>query len=306
MKKINYQSLTIVGGSGFIGKSIIDYFNRGLLRKYYINKVNIICRSQFKFVKKRVNLKKITIFYCNIKNLKRLPKSDLYIYAAESADIIFYNKKNNSKNIMLHKQSIKNFIKLVSKFKNIKVLYISSGSVNYNLSKNSLNSYKNLYTKLKIFSENQIKKLNKFKIKTSIARCYSFIGPHLPTNNHYAVGNFLHGAKYKNKIIIKKTNKVIRSYMYADDMVSWLITILNNSQKKTISYNVGSDQPIELLNLAKKITKLFKNKVLISKESYKSKKIDKYVPIISKTKNDLKLKILYNLSKSLKKCLKFV
>ena len=69
---------------------------------------------------------------------------------------------------------------------------------------------------------------------------------------------------------------------------------------------MGSDQPIELLDLANKIAKLFKNKVLISKEIYESKKIDKYVPIIRKTKNDLKVKILYNLTKSLKKSLKFV
>ena len=83
-------------------------------------------------------------------------------------------------------------------------------------------------------------------------------------------------------------------------MVEWLIKILK-IQKRTVLYNVGSDHPIELLDLAKKITKLFKNKVLISKERYESKKIDKYVPIIRKTKNDLKVKILYNLNKSLKK-----
>ena len=94
--------------------------------------------------------------------------------------------------------------------------------------------------------------------------------------------------------------------MYSDDMVEWLITILKNSKTKTVFYNVGSDQPVELLNLAKKITKLFKNKVLIYRESYESKKIDKYVPIVDKTKNDLKLKILYNLPLSLKKCLKFI
>ena len=81
-------------------------------------------------------------------------------------------------------------------------------------------------------------------------------------------------------------------------MVEWLIKILKKSKRKTIFYNVGSDQPIELLDLANKIAKLFKNKVLISKARYESKKIDKYVPIIRKTKNDLKVKILYNLTKS--------
>ena len=306
MKTNYYQSLTIIGGSGFIGKSIIDSFNRGLLRKHRIKKINIICRKKIKFQKKKLSLKKINIIYSNIKSLKKLPKSDLYIYAAESTNLNFYTQKNKSKNINLHKQSIKNFIKLVTKLKDVKVLYISSGSVNSEKYSKTSNHYKYLYTKLKIFSENQIKNLKKYGVKTSIARCYSFVGPHLPTNNHYAVGNFLRQAKYNKKIILIKTNKVIRSYLYADDMVEWLIKILKKSKSKTVFYNVGSDQPIELLDLANKITKLFRNKVLISKKSYETKKIDKYVPIIRKTKNDLKVKILYNLTSSLKKSVKFV
>ena len=93
--------------------------------------------------------------------------------------------------------------------------------------------------------------------------------------------------------------------MYADDMVRWLILILLNSKMKTVTYNVGSDQPVELHSLANKIAKLFKRKY-ISKVKQETNKIDKYVPNISKTKSDLKIKILYNLSRSLKKCLKFV
>ena len=100
--------------------------------------------------------------------------------------------------------------------------------------------------------------------------------------------------------------KVIRSYMYADDMVRWLILILLNSKMKTVTYNVGSDQPVELYSLANKIAKLFKRKIHVSKVKQETNKIDKYVPNISKTKSDLKIKILYNLSRSLKKCLKFV
>ncbi len=303
MSQINFQSLTIVGGSGFVGKSIIDSFNNKLLRKYNINKINIICRKKFKFRKKKINLKRINILYKDVSKLKNLPKSDLYIYAAESTFIKDYKKINIDTS---HKQSIKNFIKLISIYKNVKVLYISSGSVNHTKNQKILDTYKNKYTKLKIFSENEIKKLSKFRIKTSIARCYSFIGPHLPVKKHYAIGNFLYDAKYKSRITIKKKMRVIRTYMYADDMVEWLIKILQNSKKRTSIYNVGSDQSIELSKLAVKIAKLFKKKVEIKEERYDTKKIDKYVPIISKTKNDLKIKILYSLNESLKKCLKFI
>ena len=203
-------------------------------------------------------------------------------------------------------KSIKNFIKLVSNYSNAKVLYISSGSTNNYKSKKKDNGYKYLYTKSKILSEKEIKKLKKFHIKTSIARCYTFIGRHLPLKKHYAIGNFLYDAKYNKKIFVKKRMKVIRSYMYADDMVEWLISIVKNSRENTITYNVGSDETIELYKLAKKIAKLSKNKVEIVSQTYDTKKVDKYVPIIRKTKNDLKIKILYNLNKSLKKCLKFI
>ena len=98
MKTNNNHSLTIVGGSGFIGKSIIDSFNRGLLRKHQIKKLNIICRKKIKFQKKRLNLKKINLIYSDIKTLVKLPKSDFYIYAAESTNLNFYNKKDNIKN----------------------------------------------------------------------------------------------------------------------------------------------------------------------------------------------------------------
>ena len=94
--------------------------------------------------------------------------------------------------------------------------------------------------------------------------------------------------------------------MYADDMVEWLISIIKNSKKNTIVYNVGSDEAIELYKLSEKIAKLFKNKVKIINQTYNTKKVDKYVPIIRKTKNDLKIKILYNLNKSLKKSLNFI
>jgi dTDP-glucose 4,6-dehydratase len=303
LSKINSQILTIVGGSGFIGKSIIDAFNNGLLRKHQIDKINIICRKKFKFRKKKTNLKKVRIIYADISKTSNLPQSDLYIYAAETTDVKDLFKKNLKK---AHKKNIQNFIKLVSKYKNSKVLYTSSGAVNYLNKKNFQDPYKIQYTKLKIFSESEIKKLQKFKIKSSIARCYTFIGPHLPFKKHYAIGNFLYGAKYNNKILIRKKLKVIRSYMYADDMVEWLILILLNSKMKTVTYNVGSDQPIELSDLAHKVAKLFKRKIHISKVKQETNKIDKYVPNISKTKSDLKIKILYNLSRSLKKCLKFV
>ena len=122
MSKIDSQILTIVGGSGFVGKSILDAFNNGLLKKYKIDKINIICRKNLN-LKKENEFKKVKVIYADISKINNLPQSNLYIYAAESTNVNSLLKKNLEKS---HKKNIRNFIKLVSKFKNSKVLYTSS------------------------------------------------------------------------------------------------------------------------------------------------------------------------------------
>ena len=288
--------LTIIGGSGFVGKSFIDSFNQGFLKKYSIIKLTIICRNKIIIPKsKYLNLKKIKIIYGDIQKIKKLPKSDLFIYAAETTNTSKYNKIQNN-----HKKAINNFCKLIKNFKDSRILYISSGSVTKNFfSQNPDTLYKKIYSKLKLYSESKIKTLHKFNIKTSIARCFSFIGPWLPTNQHYVLGNFISDAQYKKKIIIRSKILVYRSYMYADDMVDWLMKILINANLTCKTYNVGSDREIEIKKLAALVVSLFNKKIIITTNKIDSKSIDKYIPNISKTKSDLKLKINYNLTKAL-------
>jgi len=293
------MNLTIIGGSGFVGKSFIDSFNRGLLNKYLIISLTIICRNKIIIPKgKHLNLKKIKIVYGDISKVKKLPKSDLFIYAAETTKISKYSKvKKIEKD---HKKAINNFYKLVKNLKESKILYLSSGSViKKKILYNSDTIYKETYSKLKLYSESKIKSLNKFNVKSSIARCFTFIGPWLPTDQQYVLGNFIRDAQYKKKIIIRSRNLVYRSYMYADDMVDWLIKILINTRKTCKIYNVGSDREIEIKKLATLVSSLFNKKIKIITNKLDSNYIDKYIPNINKTKNDLKVKINYSLTKAL-------
>ena len=293
------KNLTIIGGSGFIGKSFIDSFNRGLLKKYSIDKTTIICRNKF-IIKSNQNLrlKNIKIIYKDISKMRTLPKSELYIYAAESTKIFDY--KNIKKITKEHKAAINNFCKLIKNHPKSKVLYLSSGIVEKKYQKKLEKSYKKTYSLLKKYSENKIKLLKKYKVFTSIARCFTFIGPWLPINEHFAAGNFLRDAKYNKKIIINSRNLVFRSFMYADDMVDWLSTILINAKNVTKTYNVGSDQKIELRKLAYIISTFYKKKISIMSQSINSNFIDEYIPNVYKTKNDFSLKINYNLKKSIR------
>jgi nucleoside-diphosphate-sugar epimerase len=290
------KTLTFIGGSGFVGKSYIDAFNRGILKKFNIKKLNIICRNPNKIkIITQLRSKNVKIFKGDIGKIKKLPQSDIIIFSAESSNTRNYK---NSKNVIeKHKKSIINFCELTRKNKKCKVLYISSGAVYRNKINNSdLAKYKNLYSYLKIFSEKKIRELIKFNIKTSIARCFSFVGPYLLQYEHYAIGNFINDGKNKKNITVKAKHQVIRSYMYSDDLVVWLTKIAINSKISCPTYNVGSTYPVELGKLAKIIGKIF-NKPVVMKR--KNNKVDRYIPNIRKAKKELNLKIKYSLKEAI-------
>ena len=90
------------------------------------------------------------------------------------------------------------------------------------------------------------------RCEVKIARCYAFLGPHLPLDTHFAAGNFLADALASRPIHIASDGRALRSYLYPTDLVIWLWTLLFRASPLH-AYNVGSDRPISIAGLAETI-----------------------------------------------------
>lgn len=137
-------------------------------------------------------------------------------------------------------------------------------------------------------------------LEPTIARCFAFVGPYLPFTAHYAVGNFLADVLEKRAIIIKGDGTPKRSYLYAADMVVWLLNILAHGQSCR-PYNVGSDQAVSIAELAHHVAALRSPAVPVSvlKTANPGQLPEQYVPSISRAQRELGLQVKVGLDDAL-------
>ena len=140
-----------------------------------------------------------------------------------------------------------------------------------------------------------------------IARPFTFIGPYQGLNAGFAITDFIRDGLKGKPLIIKGDGTTVRSYCYAADLTAMLWKILLQSPVGRV-YNVGSDEPIEILELTKNVVFFLNTSVdviVMSKPKINSKPA-LYVPDINRGRSELGINIYTDINKAIKRTLSWV
>ena len=141
-------------------------------------------------------------------------------------------------------------------------------------------------------------------LPVTIARCFAFVGPHLPLDTHFAIGNFIRDALAGKDIIVKGDGTPRRSYLYASDLVIWLLHLLTSGANRT-AYNVGSAEDLSIAELARVIAQRFGRQVQVLGTPDPNKPIARYVPDISRARDAMGLVPKVSLADAIEKTARF-
>lgn len=133
-----------------------------------------------------------------------------------------------------------------------------------------------------------------FGIDTVVARCFAFVGEDLPLDAHFAIGNFMHDALAGVPITVQGDGSPIRSYLDQRDLARWLTVLLLRGQGQR-AYNVGSDRPVSIADLARLVGRLAKPgvevRILGRAVEGQAAKRNVYLPDISRARAELGLDV---------------
>lgn len=314
------NKLLLIGGTGFFGKSFLDCFRRGLLDQWGIGEIIVVSRNPRSLLREAPELvgERVRLLSADISTVQSLPQADYVIHAAASTDArVYVNQAEiETQNIEL---GTHNYCALApSVHAHSKILYVSSGAVyghqpaslDYLRETQAFDSLEQLvenkreYARAKRNSERVVQELGQKNLRVAIARCFAFLGPWLPRDQHFAIGNFIEDGLSGRHINIKARHLVYRSYMHSDDLVCWLMAICEGARTSCPIYNVGSDKAVTIVEAAHMVARQFG--IDVSSHAISTDVVDRYIPSIDKAKSNLGLTLTIGLELAIERTIEMI
>ena len=263
--------LFVTGGTGFIGRWLLETLRLADIR-YSLNvRVTILTRNPEKFAKKAPEIFNASVFTFiagDVQNFE-FPKGDFthLIHAATDA-----SAELNARDPRAMFDTVLNGTRRALDFavekKIARILNLSSGAI-YGPQPFNMEYVKedwlgapdcrhviNAYGESKRGAEMLCAIYEKqFGLSITTARIFALLGPYLPIDSHFAAGNFIRDAIAGKKIIVQSSGTAVRSYLYVADLTTQLWQVLLKGEASQF-YNIGSSEGISIKDLATKVAAL--------------------------------------------------
>ena len=256
---LEFNSVLITGGAGFIGSHLAEkLIESGIKVKVLDNLVtgkkenleNCWNNKNFEFFQQDLG---------NLDNVDFLDNVDIVFHLAADPEVrTGYDKPENSFN-----QNVVNTFNLLQKIKHSKVkklLFASSSSVYGNAT--VLPTPEN-YSPLLPISHYGASKLACEALISSFCHNYDIDGIIIrPANvigargHHGLIWDLIHKLKNdQTKLEILGNGRQSKSFIHISDAIDGIFHIINNTKEKIEIFNIGSEDSIEIINVAKIVCK---------------------------------------------------
>ena len=315
------KTILITGGTGFIGTWLLESISYANNRLHDNANVIVISRDPDKFLERHPYFKQSTIHFV---------KGDIrnFDYPAGPIDYIIHAATPVNKQLTMEQQlslfdtvveGTRHVLELARE-KNVRSFLLTSSGAVYGKQPSEMTSIPEEYAGAPDTTDPQStygegKRASEmlcalyytqYHVPVKIARCFAFIGPYLPLDSHFAIGNFIRNVLNEQDIVVTGDGRPFRSYLYMSDLVVWLLKILVYGKNNT-PYNVGSPDAITIEQVASLVARCSGRdwKVRITQKADSTKLPNRYVPDVRNAALHLSLHQHVSLEDAIKKTLAF-
>ena len=292
LRSLNARRILLTGGTGFFGMWLVESFLYARNALALGAELTVLTRNVQRALEKSPQLRRaegLTFLEGDVRSARLRARHDLVIHAATTAATAVPDEETASTII----DGTTNVLREISAWGAERFLYVSSGAV-YGPQPRDLervaedfipshDAAMTVYGRAKRAAEALAIDAQRSGLSVSVARPFTFVGPHLPLTGPFAIGNFLSSVIDGRAIDVTGDGSPVRSYLYAADLVAWLWTVLV-SGAPGVAYNVGSDEPVNIATLAHMLGDRYGLSVSIRGAAEPTVKPLRYVPDISRTR----------------------
>ena len=311
------QRLFITGGTGFFGCWLLESFIWANDRLNLDCHATVVTRSPEAFKTKAHHLaeyKAVSLIEGDIQSFRYPSGTFSHIIHAAAETNTKFSPVEPGELFLANIKGTKRMLEFADKCDARKFLFTSSGAVygnqqpgishipeDYSGAPDTIDP-STAYGQSKRASEFLCATLASAELETKIARCFAFVGPFLPLDAEYAIGNFIRDGLLGKSIQVKGDGTPYRSYLYAADLAIWLWTILFRGRSSR-PYNVGSGDYLSIFELAQMVKELVapEVRVMVVGKPIAGKSPERYVPSIERCTTELGLQVRIPLSEAIRR-----